>query len=97
MHGLLLPRLQEVHLTMDPNVEIEVQVGGKLRGTIHIPVTATSDEAFETALAETSIATHVAGKTVKKVVYVPGKMISFIMAAPPDEVTDFTPVRRQSP
>jgi leucyl-tRNA synthetase len=66
-------------LVKDDVVEIGVQVNGKLRGTLRIAVAATADEARAAALAEANVAAHVAGKNVKKVVYVPGKILNFIV------------------
>jgi leucyl-tRNA synthetase len=66
-------------LVKDDVVEIGVQVNGKLRGVIKLGVTASQDEARAAALAEANVAAHVAGKNVKKVVYVPGKILNFIV------------------
>jgi leucyl-tRNA synthetase len=66
-------------LVKDDVVEIGVQVNGKLRGTIRIGVTATADEAKAVALEEANVAAHVTGKNVKKLVYVPGKILNFIV------------------
>jgi leucyl-tRNA synthetase len=66
-------------LVKDDVVEIGVQVNGKLRGVIQLAVAATADEARAAALAEANVALHVAGKNVKKLVYVPGKIVNFIV------------------
>ncbi|HEY3493603.1 MAG TPA: leucine--tRNA ligase [Polyangiaceae bacterium] len=59
--------------------EIGVQVDGKVRGRVALPVDAASDEAQRIALADPNVAKFVAGKTPKKVVYVPGKILNFII------------------
>jgi leucyl-tRNA synthetase len=61
----------------DDVVEIGVQVNGKLRGTITIAADASEEAAREAALAETKVRAHVDGKTVKKFIYVKGKIVSF--------------------
>jgi leucyl-tRNA synthetase len=66
-------------LVKDDVVEIGIQVNGKLRGTVMLPVAASADDARAAALAEANVAAHVAGKTVKKLVYVPGKIVNFIV------------------
>jgi leucyl-tRNA synthetase len=66
-------------LVKDDVVEIGVQVNGKLRGVIQLAVAATEDEARAAALAEANVALHVGGKSVKKLVYVPGKIVNFIV------------------
>ncbi len=67
-------------LVKDDVVEIGVQVNGKLRGVIQLAVSADEATARAAALGEPNVAAHVAGKTVKKVVYVPGKILNFIVA-----------------
>jgi len=66
-------------LVRDEVVEIGVQVNGKLRGTITIPVDADEQTAREAALAEERVRAHVDGKTVKKFIYVKGKIANFIV------------------
>jgi leucyl-tRNA synthetase len=60
-------------------VELGVQVNGKLRGVVQIAVNADEAVAREAALAEPKVMAQVAGKTVKKLVYVPGKIINVIV------------------
>jgi leucyl-tRNA synthetase len=66
-------------LVRDDFVEIGVQVNGKLRGTIRISVDADEQAAREAALAEERVRAQLEGKTVKKFIYVRGKIASFIV------------------
>jgi leucyl-tRNA synthetase len=66
-------------LVRDESVEIGVQVNGKLRGTITIPVDADEEVAREAALSEQRVRAHLSGKDVKKFVYVKGKIANFIV------------------
>jgi len=66
-------------LVKDDVVEIGVQVNGKVRGTIAIAVDASEAAALDAARGTPNVATHLAGKTVKKVVYVPGKILNVIV------------------
>lgn len=66
-------------LVKDDVVEIGVQVNGKTRGTISIAVDADEETARSAALAEERVRAHVEGKTVKKFIYVKGKIVSFIV------------------
>ena len=61
-------------------IELVVQVNGKLRGRVTAPVGA--DEAYvrELALADPAVQKHVAGKDVKKVIVVPGKLVNIVVA-----------------
>ena len=67
-------------LVKDDVVEIGVQVNGKLRGVIELAVNADEATARAAALAEPKVQVHVEGKTLKKLVYVPGKIINVIVA-----------------
>jgi leucyl-tRNA synthetase len=67
------------NLVKDDVIEMGVQVNGKTRGTIELPVGAPEALAREKALADPKVASHVEGKTIKKVVYVPGKILNFIV------------------
>jgi leucyl-tRNA synthetase len=66
-------------LLKDAEVEIPVQVNGKLRGRVIVP--AGSDAAATEAAArrDDRIAALLDGKTVRKVVVVPGKLVNFVV------------------
>jgi leucyl-tRNA synthetase len=66
-------------LVKDETVQIGVQVNGKLRGTITLAADADEQTARAAALAEPRVRSHVEGKTVKKFIYVKGKIVSFIV------------------
>ena len=66
-------------LLIDDTVEIGVQVNGKLRGTVQLAKDATEATAKETALADDKVRAQVEGKTLKKLVYVPGRILNFIV------------------
>lgn len=59
-------------------VELVVQVNGKLRGHVTLPVDAGDEEARQAALDEPNVWRFVAGKEVKKVVHVPGKLVNVV-------------------
>jgi leucyl-tRNA synthetase len=66
-------------LTVDAEVEIAVQVNGKVRGRITLARDADEATARAAALADAGVQPHVAGKTVKKLVYVPGRIVNVIV------------------
>lgn len=68
-------------LLQDDTVVIGVQINGKLRGTITISRTATETDALATIATEAHLAKYFEGVKVKKVVYVPGKILSVIVSA----------------
>jgi leucyl-tRNA synthetase len=67
-------------LVKDDVVEVGVQVNGKLRGTVRLPVDADEATARAAAMAEDRVRPHLEGKTVKKFIYVKGKILSFIVS-----------------
>ncbi|HEX7604569.1 MAG TPA: class I tRNA ligase family protein, partial [Polyangiaceae bacterium] len=69
----------DAELVKDDVVEMGVQVNGKLRGTVQLPVGAAEDVARAEAMKDPKIAANVEGKTLKKVIYVPGKILNFIV------------------
>ena len=58
----------------EDHVGVPVQVNGKVRGHVQISKTANEDQALHAALAVDNVAHKVEGKTVHKVVWVPGKV-----------------------
>jgi len=66
-------------LVKESTIEMGVQVNGKLRGVIQLAVDASESEARQAALAEPKVAGFVGDKPVKKLIYVPGKIINFIV------------------
>ncbi len=65
-------------LLVEATIEIAVQIMGKVRGTISIAPDATEDVAVAAATAEEAVARHLEGKTIRKVVYVPGRILNFV-------------------
>ncbi len=66
-------------LAKDSTITIAVQVLGKTRGTIEIEPTADQATAEKFAREIPGVATQLAGKTVKKVIYVQGKILNFVV------------------
>ena len=60
-------------------LEIPVQVNGKLRGVVKVPPTVTDAELEKIALADANVQSHIAGKTVKKVVIVKSRLVSIVV------------------
>ncbi|MDR3623100.1 MAG: leucine--tRNA ligase [Paludisphaera borealis] len=67
-------------LLKDAEVEIPVQILGKLRGKVVVPADADAQAIEAAARADDRIAALLAGKTVRKVVVVPGKLINFVVS-----------------
>ena len=65
-------------LAKEDEIEIAVQINGKLRGLIRVPPDASKDVIQETALADEKVQGALAGRPVKKVIVVPGRLINII-------------------
>lgn len=70
-----LPGYEESYLTRD-SVTYVIQVNGKLRGKLDVPADITEAELKEKALALDNVAKSLEGLSVKKLIIIPGKMIS---------------------
>ena len=58
--------------------EIVVQVNGKLRDKVQLPVGADRETAEAAALAAPKVQDFIAGKTIRKVVVVPGRLVNIV-------------------
>jgi leucyl-tRNA synthetase len=67
-------------LTIDAVVTLAVQVNGKLRGSLDAARDATEAQIRELALAIPNVAKHLEGKTVRKVIVVPGKIVNIVVS-----------------
>jgi leucyl-tRNA synthetase len=65
--------------TKDSEVEIPVQILGKLRGKVVVPADSTQAAIEAAAKADPKIAELLAGKTVVKTIVVPGKLVNFVV------------------
>ena len=59
-------------------IELVVQVNGKLRSKISVAADAKNDAIEATALADEKIVTNIEGKTVRKVIVVPGRLVNIV-------------------
>ena len=67
-------------LAREEEVEIPVQINGKLRGKLKVPAGIGEEEVVRLAAADTAITVHLNGKRIKKVVYVPNKLLNLVVA-----------------
>ncbi|MFM7200538.1 MAG: leucine--tRNA ligase [Myxococcota bacterium] len=80
-HSLALepwPEYVEAY-TLDEKFSLVVQVNGKLRGQVEVEVGIGQDEALERARALENVARFVDGKEIVKAIYVPGKLVNFVV------------------
>jgi leucyl-tRNA synthetase len=77
VHGQAWPTA-DASLLVEEEVEVVVQVNGKLRGRITVPAGAEQATVEAVAKADEAIAPHLAGELVK-VVYVPDKLVNLVV------------------
>ena len=65
--------------TADDVVEVIVQINGKLRGKINVPVDMAKDEVLALAKADEKVASAIEGKTVVKEIVVPNKIVNIVV------------------
>lgn len=64
--------------TVENSVEIVLQIMGKVRSRMTIPVDMPKDEVIALAKADEKIAAAIEGKTIKKEIYVPNKLVNIV-------------------
>ena len=69
----------DIEKTKDTSVNIAIQVNGKLRGTIEIDKDSDKDKVLEAAKQEEKVAKYLAEGQVIKEIYVPNKIVNFIV------------------
>ena len=65
-------------LAADEMITLVVQVNGKLRDRIDVPADVTEEDARTVALASDRVKQHTEGKTVRRVIYVPGRLVNVV-------------------
>ncbi len=68
----------EQSMLVDSEVEIAVQILGKVKARLSVPAGASEDELRELALKEVTIAELIAGKDIRKVIVVPGRLVNIV-------------------
>jgi leucyl-tRNA synthetase len=66
-------------LAKEEEIEIPVQVNGKLRGRVVVSADATEETVLERALADEKVRATIAGKQIVKKIYVPGKLVNIVV------------------
>ncbi len=72
------PEVDENALKVE-EIEIPVQINGKLRGRISIPFDANEDTVKEIALSDGRIKNYLSDRTVRKIIYVKNRLINIVL------------------
>jgi leucyl-tRNA synthetase len=67
-------------LLVESEIEIPVQVNGKLRAVIKVSIDATQQQLQDLALAHDSVKPFIDGKTIKKIIVLPKKLVNIVAA-----------------
>ncbi len=71
------PAYDEAKL-VDDEVEIVVQINGKVKAKLMVPADATREKMEEIAMGSDSVKEQIDGKTIRKVIAVPGKLVNIV-------------------
>lgn len=77
VHEQSWPECDEEALKVD-NVEIVLQVNGKVRGRLTVPAEANKEELEKIAMADANVQAHIGDATVRKVICVPGRLVNIV-------------------
>lgn len=77
VHEQSWPECDEEAMKVD-NVEIVLQVNGKVRGRLTVPAEATKEELEKIAMADANVQAHIGDTTVRKVICVPGRLVNIV-------------------
>jgi leucyl-tRNA synthetase len=73
------PEVDALALIQD-EIEMVVQVNGKLRGKVTVAAGASKESVEQAAMADYAVSKYTAGKQVRKVIVVPGKLVNIVVA-----------------
>jgi leucyl-tRNA synthetase len=66
-------------LLVEDTIEYPVQVNGRVRGRVTVPADAGADEVEKAALSDPKVAAALDGRTPKKVIVVPGRLVNVVV------------------
>ena len=78
VHQSEWPKYDETLIT-DPTVTFIVQVNGRVRDKVTLPSDILENDAKDIALKSPKIASHISGKSLSRVIFVPGKLINLVV------------------
>ena len=78
IHTSKWPKYDEQYLQGD-TVTVVVQINGKLRAQLELPTDVSKDQAIEAAQTHEKVVEHLQGQIIKKTIYVPSKIVNFVV------------------
>jgi leucyl-tRNA synthetase len=80
IHNELFP-VWDDEIAKDQDITLIIQVDGKLRDRIEVPSTIEESDAKQLAVTSPKIVNHIAGKTIKHIIYVPGRLVNVVLTS----------------
>ena len=65
--------------TMPDSVTVAVQINGKMRGKIVVPMDSAEETVLEAALADVAVGRHMDGKEIRKKIYVKNRILNLVV------------------
>ncbi len=78
IHNQKLPTFDE-SLTISDTIKLVLQVNGKLRDTVEIPLNLNKNEIEKLALESDNVKKHTADKEIVKIIYVKDKLLNIVV------------------
>jgi leucyl-tRNA synthetase len=69
----------DAELAKEEELEIPVQINGKLRSRVIVPADASESTVLERVLGDDKVKAALAGKQIVKKIYVPGKLVNIVV------------------
>ena len=66
-------------LAAEEEIQLVVQVNGRVRGRITVAAAVSQDDALKVAVEDQGVRKHVDGDKIKKVIFVPGRLINIVV------------------
>ena len=79
--------LADPDLLREEEADIIIQVNGKVRGQIRVPVDTGEEEVFHLAAVQTRIASHLQGRSVRRRVFLPNRLLNIVLGTAPAKDT----------
>ncbi|UCG83647.1 MAG: leucine--tRNA ligase [Dehalococcoidia bacterium] len=79
IHNQSFPSWDEA-MVVEEQVTLVIQVNGKLRDRVEVPISITETEARELALGSTRVQAYINDRKVRNVIYVPGRLVNVVIS-----------------
>jgi leucyl-tRNA synthetase len=78
VHNQLFPSWDE-KLVVEEQFTLVIQVNGRLRDRVEVPVSIAESEARELALGRERVKVHISSKVISDIIYVPGRLVNIVV------------------